>query len=178
MASSKRDLIIKVLARAMGIGILRIDGERPVDIGLRLGQRDLALIPPPETGVGGMDKAQHGVERRRVRIERQRLLPAAARADLVLAGDRTATMGEALDPEVPGRHVRGGGVAEPRLLPLGEPHLHLGREPEGDLVLHRENVVDGAIEPLRPDMGAGRGVDELRVIRTRCPDLRTLPSST
>jgi hypothetical protein len=45
-----------------------------------------------------------------------------------------------------------------------------------DVVLHREDVVELAIVGLRPEMRVVRHVDELAVMRTRFPLLRTLPS--
>ena len=48
------------------------------------------------------------------------------------------------------------------MLALGELDLHLGRQAQRDFVLDRENVVDGAVVALRPDVGAVACVDQLR----------------
>ena len=98
---------------------------------------------------------------RRVRIEGEGPLPAAAGENLVLAGHRSAAVIQPLDPQVPRFDVRRGGVAQAGLLALGEPDLHLGRQPEGDLVLHREDIVDAAVVALRPQVSAARRIDQL-----------------
>ena len=48
----------------------------------------------------------------------------------------------------------------------------------GDLVLHREDVVERRRRSARPRGGAGGGVDELGGDPDPSPALRTLPSST
>ena len=48
----------------------------------------------------------------------------------------------------------------------------------GDLVLQIEDVVEGAFEALRPEMGPGRRIDELAGDTDAVAALRTLPSST
>ena len=35
------------------------------------------------------------------------------------------------------------------------------RDPAGDLVLQREQICGVAVEPLRPEMRVGRGIDQL-----------------
>jgi len=47
-------------------------------------------------------------------------------------------------------------------------------EPAGDLVLQSEQIASVAVEPLRPEMRVGRGIDQLGADA----DLLTLPSST
>ena len=44
---------------------------------------------------------------------------------------------------------------------LDDPLGHRCRDALGDLLLDREHVLDGSVVPLRPEMGAGRGIDEL-----------------
>ncbi len=51
---------------------------------------------------------------------------------------------------------------QPRLFSLGQVHLHLGCQDQGDLVLDGEDVVEGAVIALRPDVRAAGGVDKLR----------------
>ena len=70
-----------------GVGV---DRQRPLDIGLRLSQRGLAVFAgPAEARVGEMHVAEHGVEHRRAGIEGKRLLPAAAALQMELRGFRT-----------------------------------------------------------------------------------------
>jgi len=53
------------------------------------------------------------------------------------------------------------------------------REPASDLGLQTEQIGRVTVEPLRPEMRVGLGVDQLGVLmRTRLPDRLTLPSST
>ena len=75
---------------------------------------------------------------------------------------RTAVVVQPLDPEVPRFDIRRGGVAQARLLAFRQPDLHFGGERQRDLVLHRKDVGEVAVEAVRPDMHAGRRVDQLR----------------
>jgi hypothetical protein len=47
-----------------------------------------------------------------------------------------------------------------------------------DVVLHREDVVELAVIRFRPQVRIGRDLDHCAVMRTRVPDLRTLPWMT
>src|SRR5271165_718729 len=47
-----------------------------------------------------------------------------------------------------------------------------------DLILHGEDVGEIAVVALGPDVIAGFGLDQLRVMRIRFPALRRLPSRT
>ncbi len=52
------------------------------------------------------------------------------------------------------------------------------KDPTRDLVLQREYVLEITLEAVRPQVRAACSLDELAVMRTRLPALRTLPSST
>lgn len=47
------------------------------------------------------------------------------------------------------------------LLAIGQLDLQLGGEHQRDLVLHGEDVVDGAVVALGPEMGTAGGIDQL-----------------
>ena len=51
-------------------------------------------------------------------------------------------------------------------------------KPANDLVLQSEEIFRVTVEPLRPEMRVGPGVDQLCRDANRLPDSRTLPSST
>jgi hypothetical protein len=52
------------------------------------------------------------------------------------------------------------------------------REPARDFVLQSEQIARVAVEPLGPQMGIGRGVDQLGVDAELIARSLTLPSST
>ena len=51
---------------------------------------------------------------------------------------------------------------KPRLFAFGQLHLHLGRQNQRDFILDSEDVVDGTIIALGPDVRAVIGVYQLR----------------
>ena len=54
-------------------------------------------------------------------------------------------------------------IVQPRFFRRGERHLEGIDDLPGDLVLHLEDVGEVAVEALRPEMRAGRRVDELGI---------------
>src|SRR5450755_3311126 len=112
----------------MDVRIRRIDREAPLDILLALPQRGFAVVPPSEARVRSLKESERGVERCRVRVERQSLLPAFARGRETILGDRAPEVRKPLHPPVPRLDVIGGRVPEPRLLARGQAYLHFGRK--------------------------------------------------
>src|SRR5438552_2840491 len=109
-----------------------------------------------------MRNSEHGVEHGRFRIESERLLPAAPVLNMSMRSIWTAVVSQPLYPKVPRFDIGRRRVAQTRLLALGQLDLHFGGENQRNLILHRKDVVDGAIEAFRPDMYAGRRLDQLR----------------
>ena len=70
-------------------------------------------------------------------------------------------MRKPLHPAVPRLDVAGCRVAQPRLLALGQPHLHFGRKQQRDFVLQRKQVVERAIIAVRPHVRTGCRFDQL-----------------
>ena len=59
------------------------------------------------------------------------------------------------------RQIGIGPVSCEGMLVLAQAHFEGPRDTQGDLVLHGEDVVDRTIESERPDVAAGRCVDQL-----------------
>ena len=148
--------------RGIGVGIFRIELERPVGMEARLAACGLPIVPPAEAGIEKVHESEHAIERSRGGVEGERLLPAGERPRRILLGHRLAMMRQALHPPGPGLDVAGRGVVHPRLLALGQLDLHFGGENQGDIVLDGEDVIESAVIALRPDMRAAGGIDQLR----------------
>ena len=79
---------------------------------------------------------------------------------------------------VVGVEVLGRLAASPFDFGLADRRLDRAYDAFGDLVLQVENVLDGAVELVRPEMAAAQASINWPVMRSRFPDLRTLPSKT
>src|ERR1700722_6035629 len=91
----------------MRIGIVRIEFQRRVGVGAGLCHRSFEGVLPAESGVQAMVEAEHGVERRGFRVERERFFPTKLRGLSIVLGGGLTVIGQTLDPIGPGLHVVG-----------------------------------------------------------------------
>ncbi len=104
-------------------------------------------------------RGEPGLRVGRAGIERQRRLEIAHRFVVGLARNRLCHLGAAAQDVVERIRMgdRAGGLGDRQL------GLQCAGDARGDLVLQREQIAEVAVEPLRPELRAGCGIDQLDV---------------
>ena len=156
-------------------GVVRVAGDGAARVRERGGP--VRLVEPAAGEAPFAAPGEMGVRRDIVRLQTERLFE--QRDGLSgFVGHMGLHVGLSAQKEVIGSEALG--TLASRAFDLQPPHAWFDDADDaiGDLVLKVENVLERAVEIVGPEVSPGLGLDELAVIRSRAPALRTLPSST